>query len=293
MSALEPIRERHAELAQNARAVLLPPHRPKVLFIGCVDARLDPISGIGFEVGSALIVRNVAALVFPAPWTSVSREFGERLYRNYKSQTIEAFNKVSQKLLGDSGAHLPSQMRKVKKQLQLIRIAQTVRETAAFMGSFFVPPTFGAALDVYCHYTPTEPGEVREIVVAGHTQCGGVGACWDQNYHPRAHDLRRYLAKPAELRDRFKCEAALTGQDDQAARAEFEQALVKQSLKNLLTYPSVRDGVAAGKLRLNGWMINTATQIVHEMDPKTGVFGPMTPARQKEMLVFGAPMVSG
>lgn len=40
-----------------------PEHRPEMLLIGCVDARLDPHADIGIPKGGALIYRNIAALV--------------------------------------------------------------------------------------------------------------------------------------------------------------------------------------------------------------------------------------
>lgn len=39
------------------------PHKPEMLLIGCVDARLDPHSDIGIPRGKSLIYRNIAALV--------------------------------------------------------------------------------------------------------------------------------------------------------------------------------------------------------------------------------------
>lgn len=40
-----------------------PEHKPEMLLIGCVDARLDPHADIGIMKGKALIYRNIAALV--------------------------------------------------------------------------------------------------------------------------------------------------------------------------------------------------------------------------------------
>lgn len=40
-----------------------PKHQPEMLYIGCVDARLDPIDDIGIEKGNALIFRNIGAIV--------------------------------------------------------------------------------------------------------------------------------------------------------------------------------------------------------------------------------------
>jgi len=42
------------------------PHRPRVLYIGCSDARLDPVTDIGIPQGEALIYRNIGGRV-PAP----------------------------------------------------------------------------------------------------------------------------------------------------------------------------------------------------------------------------------
>jgi carbonic anhydrase len=45
--------------------IAAPGHDPVMLLIGCVDARKDPIADLGVPKGSALILRNVAALVHP------------------------------------------------------------------------------------------------------------------------------------------------------------------------------------------------------------------------------------
>lgn len=42
-----------------------PVHQPDMLYIGCVDARLDPIDDLGIRKGMALIKRDIAALVTP------------------------------------------------------------------------------------------------------------------------------------------------------------------------------------------------------------------------------------
>lgn len=41
----------------------LQPQKPHMLYIGCIDARLDPIDDIGIPKGEALIYRNIGALV--------------------------------------------------------------------------------------------------------------------------------------------------------------------------------------------------------------------------------------
>lgn len=51
-----------------------PEHKPEMLFIGCVDARKDPISGLGIPKGKALILRNIAALIRGTSVESTQRE---------------------------------------------------------------------------------------------------------------------------------------------------------------------------------------------------------------------------
>lgn len=40
-----------------------PPHEPEMLYIGCIDARLDPTKDLEIPKGKVLIFRNIAALV--------------------------------------------------------------------------------------------------------------------------------------------------------------------------------------------------------------------------------------
>lgn len=54
-------------LAQRLMPLDAPKHQPRMLYIGCIDARLDPIGHIGIPMGEALIYRNIAATVSPAP----------------------------------------------------------------------------------------------------------------------------------------------------------------------------------------------------------------------------------
>lgn len=56
-----------AKQQELARKPFAPPprHEPEILYIGCIDARLDPIDDLGIPKGKALIYRNIGALVRP------------------------------------------------------------------------------------------------------------------------------------------------------------------------------------------------------------------------------------
>lgn len=59
---------RNQQAGIPADACTIPPeHRPEMLMIGCIDARLNLKSDIGIPDGKALIHRNIAALVRSRP----------------------------------------------------------------------------------------------------------------------------------------------------------------------------------------------------------------------------------
>lgn len=108
--------------------------------------------------------------------------------------------------------------------------------------------------------------KVKDIVVMGHTDCGGIQACL--HGVPGAKHIMQYLSPLDAVR--IEVEGA-GGDATQLARA-MERAAVRQSVANLMTYSPVAAAAAAGKLALHGWVINTATRRISEMDLKTGVF---------------------
>lgn len=194
-----------------------PRHRPEMLYIGCIDARLDPVADIGIPQGKALIYRNVAALVRPAQ--------------------------------GQGGG----------------------LDGAAAIASGEIPESvsIGAALEFFLEHIEVPPSGVKHIVVSGHTDCGGIRAC----VRGVAGDyLPRYLTALKDVRERVLADKALVT-DDQKCDA-LEEAAVRQSIDNLKSYETVKKALAAGKVELHGWVINTATQQILGMD-EDGRFQPL------------------
>lgn len=72
MDIIDHIRRKQESLVV-AEGAAFPPHRPEMLLIGCVDARLDIIDDIGIPKGKALVMRNIAALVAGAHEESPER----------------------------------------------------------------------------------------------------------------------------------------------------------------------------------------------------------------------------
>lgn len=174
-------------------------HKPEMLLIGCVDARLDPKSDIGIPRGKALIYRNIAALVAGKD--------------------------------GGSGDRL----------------------------------SVAAALEFAINSM-----HVQKIVVMGHTGCGGIAA-FLQGDHEDTHHIYDYL-KPLE---QVRVEAVRKGETVDEQARNMEKAAVAFSLENLMSYEVVMAAVQAGKLQLQGWVIDTGNRLIWEMDPVTGKFNPM------------------
>src|SRR5437868_5582255 len=63
MDVISERQQRRFKTVGHAETLL--PHEPEMLYIGCIDARLDPVKDIGIPQGKALIYRNVGALVPP------------------------------------------------------------------------------------------------------------------------------------------------------------------------------------------------------------------------------------
>ena len=108
---------------------------------------------------------------------------------------------------------------------------------------------------------------VRHIAVMGHTCCGGMNACLcgTDTAFPAVHDH----LKPFQG---VRSDVIAKGGELQEQERAMEQGSVRQSIENLMTYPVVAEAVKSGKVQLHGWVINTATKRIKEMDPKTKAF---------------------
>jgi carbonic anhydrase len=101
--------------------------------------------------------------------------------------------------------------------------------------------------------------QVKHIVVMGHTHCGGIEACVHGLDLP---EVQRYLAPLEPARDKVR---ASGGSLDDQARTMEEEA-VRQSVKNLMTFPCVEKAVSEGLIQVHGWVIDIATKRLKVMN---------------------------
>ena len=105
--------------------------------------------------------------------------------------------------------------------------------------------------------------KVSQIVVLGHSACGGIGACLSAaNDKPVGQFISPWVAQLVEVRDQV-----LANNPDNAHK-ELEQAGVVWSVSNLMDYPFVKDAVNNGSLALLGaWFdIGSGTLFWHNSE---------------------------
>lgn len=130
-----------------------------------------------------------------------------------------------------------------------------------------VPPagSFDDSVGAAIEYAVLHLG-IDDIVVCGHTGCGGVAALIEGDSVGETSHLARWvdLTRPAHALIRA---AGLKGPErlDETAKAH-----VQFQIDNLLTYAIVREGVAAGTLAVHGWLYDMTEGKLLAYDPDDG-----------------------
>jgi carbonic anhydrase len=110
--------------------------------------------------------------------------------------------------------------------------------------------------------------EVKQIVVMGHALCGGAGALIDGTPEAAQDFLPYWISIGAPARD-----IALRLSDDPAERRRIiEHQCVQLSLRNLETFPWLKERVEDGRLELHGAYFAVATGVLERLRPD-GTFG--------------------
>ncbi len=94
---------------------------------------------------------------------------------------------------------------------------------------------------------------VADLVVLGHSHCGGIRGCQDmcEGKAPQLEEPESFVGRWIEtLRPSYQNVAHIQDVDARARALEHEAILL--SLRNLMTFPFVRDAVERGTLTLHG-----------------------------------------
>ncbi len=111
---------------------------------------------------------------------------------------------------------------------------------------------------------------VKHIVVMGHAQCGGVKALTGDGKPLSPGDfIGRWMAIMAPDPTKLK---PTPGESREAFITRLEQAVVKRSLENLMTFPCIRILVERGSLLLHGAYFGVAKGDLYILDKASGEF---------------------
>ena len=117
--------------------------------------------------------------------------------------------------------------------------------------------------------------EVEELVVMGHGFCGGCAAALTGQFHHAGQGEGHFIAHWTDMLAEAGEEIRANHPElDRAAFLAMEHAGVRLSLRNLRTFPWVREREAAGRLKLHGAYFAIADGILHILDEASGKFAP-------------------
>ncbi|MCP5020330.1 MAG: carbonic anhydrase [bacterium] len=123
--------------------------------------------------------------------------------------------------------------------------------------------SLGTALEyAVCHLA------VKHIVVMGHGGCGGVGACLAAGQGP-ANDA--FISPWVAQLQPAKEEALASNPEDPQKALEWQG--VRQSVRNLESYPFVKEALQQGKLNLHGAWFLVGSGELSWLDSCDGTFG--------------------
>ena len=117
--------------------------------------------------------------------------------------------------------------------------------------------------------------EVEELVVMGHGACGGCAAALTGQFagagSGAGHFISHWVGMLDEARERVRRKYPELGPE---ALRTMEHEGVRVSLRNLMTFPWVRERVEDGRLSIHGAYFAIADGILHVLDSESGTFSP-------------------
>ena len=134
----------------------------------------------------------------------------------------------------------------------------------------YEPDTRHHGVSAALEYAVTELG-IGHLILLGHSDCGGSRALLARTpEQPAGEFLDAWLdlAEPAKQ----EVERRLPEASETVRRRACEEASLLLGVENLLTFPWLRERVAAGQLALHAWYFHIADGQLFGFDRETGSF---------------------
>ncbi len=121
--------------------------------------------------------------------------------------------------------------------------------------------------------------KVKNVVICGHSNCGGCAALYLQ---PKELENLPHVTKWLEqILDVKEYVEAKKFSDITKTHWLTELMNIKKQIKNLFTYPGVRERVDNGELNIYGWYYIISTGEVYGYNFETNYFDPLTLEERK------------
>jgi carbonic anhydrase len=116
---------------------------------------------------------------------------------------------------------------------------------------------------------------IKHLIVIGHSGCGGIKAALDQSaaIQTEAQFISRWMSMLDDAR--LSVLASHQNASPEARQQALEKEGIKQTLKNLRTFPFVREHEDKGKLALHGAHFDIKTGTLCVFDNASGEFRPL------------------
>lgn len=116
---------------------------------------------------------------------------------------------------------------------------------------------------------------VKHIVILGHSGCGGVRACIEEDAarQTAAQFIRNWMSMLDDAKQEVL--ARLAGRPPAELRAALEREGIKASLANLRTFPCIQTLESKGRIALHGAHFEIAGGTLSVLNQATGQFMPL------------------
>lgn len=113
---------------------------------------------------------------------------------------------------------------------------------------------------------------IRDIIVCGHSDCGAMKAIYkNDDFFVKMPHLKNWLKFAESIKENIKKDL-----ENIEIQQITEKNNILHQLKNLTTYPIVRELLDKGELRLYGWYYDIKSGKIYEFDKTTGNFNAIT-----------------
>ena len=113
--------------------------------------------------------------------------------------------------------------------------------------------------------------KVEHVVVMGHASCGGIAAALTPDFKPLAEGdfIGKWLTLVEPVAAQFADNGLMTQKERQTS---FERISIRNSIKNLRSFPYIQALEAKGELKVHGAWFDIKTGELWVMDAETGEF---------------------